>query len=83
MPNQPTDITSLKFQDFEAQLRAQGFDAVLQREYRPLRGYRYPRTCVRSQSLGRARRNVAYRGGPHSAYPRRRDIRTRAQYTAL
>jgi quercetin dioxygenase-like cupin family protein len=36
MPTQPSNITSLKFQDFEAQLRAQGFDAVLQREYRPL-----------------------------------------------
>jgi len=36
MPSQPTDIMSLKFQDFEAQLRAQGFDAVLQRDYRPL-----------------------------------------------
>jgi quercetin dioxygenase-like cupin family protein len=36
MPTQPSDIANLKFQDFEAQLRAQGFDAVLQREYRPL-----------------------------------------------
>jgi len=36
MPIQPADITKFNFQDFEAQLRAQGFDAVLEREYRPL-----------------------------------------------
>ena len=36
MPTQPAEITKIKFQDFEAQLRAQGFDAVLEREYRPL-----------------------------------------------
>jgi quercetin dioxygenase-like cupin family protein len=36
MPTQPIDTKTLTFQDFAAQLRAQGFDEVMEREYRPL-----------------------------------------------